>query len=429
MIILYIVTLILFIPFFFIYKSCIKESSIELKTLLIYSLGITILPGILISPLIYDISPRFENITLETSVSVSIISLYFLSTFLIPIYIINKKNKNKNKNIELTYSDISLSKLLLFLSILYLFIRLILYYKNTPLYFIINNDVTGAAQSRQLVQNKKLIIDIPYIGATFKIFISLTTYLFFISYLKYNKYLFYFLISFIFSISYFILDMQKAPVFIIITNLILIYYSLKKLNIKLVFLITLSLLSLITLVISTSGNANILHIIYSIIDRVILGQIQSMYYMFQYLDPSLSGFGYDFYFSSLFNQKFNALPPNIKVIPYIPLYENNHTLVNVNTFYFGDTWSYLGWLGIFIIPLIVSIIFYFTLVFFNAMKKNAIYLCLSITFFSFYPITRSLTEILSFKYFLHYIIFGYIPIFILQYLHKHLKKRYEYRKN
>nr|AXY99906.1 wzy [Proteus genomosp. 4] len=426
MIILYIITLMLFIPFFFLYKNCIKESSIELKTLLVYSLGITILPGILISPLIYDITPRLKNITLETSILVSIISLYFLSIFLIPIYIINKKYKNIK--IELTHSDISLSKLLLLLSIFYLFIRLILYYKNTPLYFIINNDVAGAAQSRQLIQSKKLGIDIPYIGATFKIFISLTTYSFYISYLKHNKYFYYFLISFIFSILYFILDMQKAPIFIIITNLILIYYNLKKLNIKLILLIVLSLLSLITLVISTSGNNNILHIIYSIIDRIILGQIQSMYYMFQYLDPSLSGFGYDFYFSSLFNERTNDLPPNIKIIPYIPLYENNHTLVNVNTFYFGDTWSYLGWLGIFIIPPIIAFIFYLTLVFFDKIKKDTIYLCLSITFFSFYPITRSLTEILSFKYLLHYIIFGYIPLFILKNIHKHLRKKNEYGK-
>ncbi|EOC9225180.1 O-antigen polymerase [Enterobacter hormaechei] len=277
----------------------------------------------------------------------------------------------------------------------------------------LNGDLLQAARLRQSVQLKENAIDIPYIGAVFKSFSVVCVYYYFIEFMKSNRRKLYFIVSFLSCALCLTLDLQKAPIFLVFINLFFIYIYYKKINIKALFFLVFVIFLLTLSVVFITGSDNPINSLISIFDRVLFGQNQAMYYMFQYLSPDLNGFLYNFYFSSL--TEASSIPPNMKVIEFIPYYFGNDTLVNVNTFIVGDAWAFFGIPGVILSPFLVAFIFFAQSWFFSYLKRFSyvIFTSVAISFFSFYPINRSLAEILTLKYFLHYLSFSVIPIIMV----------------
>lgn len=384
---------------------------IEYHAYLIYTLFLGTLSGAIFAPFFIDYSPRFQYITESTAIFISLATSYYI--FILSLFLLLNKERKHELLIYPQVKEQIVASILLWSSVIYLVLRLFLFYKETPLMAALNGDLLQAARLRQSIQLKENAVDIPYIGAVFKSFSVVCVYYYFIEFMKTNRRKGYFIISFFSCALCLTLDLQKAPVFLVFINLFFIYIYYKKINIKALFFLFFVLFLLTVSVVFITGSDNPIDSLISIFDRVLFGQNQAMYYMLQYLSPDVNGFLYNFYFSSLTDT--NSVPPNMKVIEFIPYYFGNDTLVNVNTFIVGDAWAFFGMPGVILSPFLVAFIFFVQSWFFSYLKRYSyfIFTSLAISFFSFYPINRSLAEILTLKYFLHYLSFSVIPIIIV----------------
>lgn len=396
---------------FLLIIKAFKQLPIEYHAYLIYTLFFGTLCGAMISPFFIEYSPRFQFITENTAIFVSLATSFHI--FILTMFLLLYKER---KYESIYYSQVreqTVAGILLWSSVIYLVLRVVLFYKETPLMAALNGDLLQAARLRQSTQLKEIAIDIPYVGAVFKSFSVVCVYFYFIEFMKFNRGKIYFILSFIACALCLTLDLQKAPIFLVFINLFFIYIYYKKINIKALFFMLFVIFLLTFSVVFITGSDNPVTSLISVFDRVLFGQNQAMYYMFQYLSPDVNGFLYNFYFSSLTNT--SSSPPNMKVIEFIPYYVGNDTLVNVNTFIVGDAWAFFGMPGVLLSPFLVVCIFYLQSCFFAYLKRYSyvIFTSLAISFFSFYPINRSLAEILTLKYFLHYLTFSVIPIILV----------------
>ncbi|MEO3991186.1 hypothetical protein [Pseudocitrobacter cyperus] len=388
----------------------IKKQPVEYHAYLVYTLLFGTLSGVIFAPFFLTVSPRFEGISLQTSILITLFTVYSILILLVP-FIFSRKSNTRNNGIDIREKTVV--TVLFVLSLCYLVLRMIAFYKLTPLFAALQGDLLQAARLRQMTQLKENNIDFPYIGAVFKSFSIVCVYYYFIIFLRFRICIIQFIIAFMACAISLTLDLQKAPVFLMLINMLLIYVYYHKVNIKVLAFSIILIAGLTLCVVFITGSDNPFDSFVSIFDRVIFGQNQGMYYMLEFLSPTTDGFFYNFYFSSL--DSVAILPPNIRVIDFIPYYWGNATLVNVNTFIVGDAWSFFGWAGMIVSPIICALIFWLQMYCFERMKKygHILFTSLAISFFSFYPVNRSLAEILTLKYFLHYICFAMIPIFII----------------
>jgi len=159
------------------------------------------------------------------------------------------------------------------------------------------------------------------------------------------------------------------------------------------------------------GKKDLLNALLYIIDRTIFGQNQAMYFLYQYYDPNLKGVLADFYFSSKLG--LNSIKPDEYILSYI--YNNTNNLVNANTYYLGESWSFFGYYGLFFMPFFVSFnIVMYAFLFIKLFKYNyLIFWVAALIFFTTLPVDQSLQFIIYQKYLLYFIFFFIIPIVMI----------------
>jgi len=154
-----------------------------------------------------------------------------------------------------------------------------------------------------------------------------------------------------------------------------------------------------------------------LLDRPIFGQIQGMYYMYEYYPPSFDTLMSKFLFSSHLASGI-AIPPDQYIVEYI--YPFSDHVVNVNTYFIGEAWSFGGESGVLFFSLLVGLFLFLYIVFWNffiAYETELTYL-MALVFFSTLPINQSLQFIIYQKYFLYFMIFFAIPLLFLNLIFK-----------
>ena len=217
--------------------------------------------------------------------------------------------------------------------------------------------------------------------------------------------------------------MQKSYIILLLLLLSFIYLYFRGINIKL-FLISISLLIAISSIISMVmvKDNNYEGLLY-ILDRIIFGQNQGMYYMLQFYEPSTKAALSDFYFSSSLGLDY--VKPDEFILKYI--YADITNLVNANTYYIGESWSYYGAYGLLFTPFIIVFILILYYLFFIKLAKYdfVLYSSLGLIFFSTLPIDQSLQFIIYQKYFLYFLFFAIIPLYFFRKINNIKKKRYK----
>jgi len=257
-------------------------------------------------------------------------------------------------------------------------------------------------------------ISIPYISKFFD-FLNLFLPLFGLTlYLDKRLGKLFLLLAYVVSISYLSMDLQKAPAFILLLLSLFITVQKKGLKIRhllLFFVSATALVSMFSIFMSKSIGDMFLYLL----DRPIFGQVQGMYYMFQYYAPSFDAFFTKFYFSN-FISSITSIAPDVYIIDYV--YPGAKHIVNVNTYFIGEAWAYGGPMGIIYFSILVGIIFFvYAILFslFSAFHTRVSYI-ISFIFFATIPINQSLQFVVFQKYFLYLIIFFVIPLFMLFYV-------------
>ncbi len=310
--------------------------------------------------------------------------------------------------------------LLISVSILsfYTFIKYLLYFKSSPLYFLLSGDVIQAAYSRMEVQTGLVKLDLPYISKYIEISCYFTTILSFIIKVVSRRMLsaLIFYLSITVSFFYLFFEVEKSPFIYLLLMIIMVKIFIEGVSYKTFIYLFLFLFFLILMyVFVMGGDSNSVTIFLRILDRVVIGQNQAMFYMFQFFEPDLTGVFTDFYFSSSLG--LDEIKPDVRVLPYI--YSDTSHLINSNTFFLGEAWSFLGVIGVIFSPFIVSFSILFYLLFFSYFINRVIVLWpLGFVFFTILPINQSLQFIMYQKFFLYFVFFGFIPILFLWYFSK-----------
>jgi len=408
-----------------------KSLPFILVPLMMYKLLFTVWLGTILTYFNFEISQRLNIITIDIKEIIFYIVTYSLFILYIFFYFIIKKKHNikreRNSFYESKYDKrhIRLSiTIIVFLSIyiLYLFIFDM---NKLPIIYALNGDFLHAQLLRMQIQTHTIQIGIVYLSKVV-FFQSLFLPIFlFIKLLTSKRKIFYFLffISLAYSSFLLVLDMQKSYIILLLLLLSFIYLYFRGINIKL-FLISISLLIAISSIISMVmvKDNNYEGLLY-ILDRIIFGQNQGMYYMLQFYEPSTKAALSDFYFSSSLGLDY--VKPDEFILKYI--YADITNLVNANTYYIGESWSYYGAYGLLFTPFIIVFILILYYLFFIKLAKYdfVLYSSLGLIFFSTLPIDQSLQFIIYQKYFLYFLFFAIIPLYFFRKINNIKKKRYK----
>jgi hypothetical protein len=309
------------------------------------------------------------------------------------------------------YTSYRLSFFVTLVCLFYTAVKYLLYFKSSPIYFALSGDIVSAALSRAAVQTGVVSLDIPYVSKTIYIF-SLTICLFnYACSLVDKRFKFAFYISFVSSFFYLIFEMEKGPVIFLLLMFVTIKYFLLGFNKKLFF----TLLALIAFVLSAyffamGGDSNPLLLIERVLDRILIGQNQAMYFMFQNFEPNMRGVFSDFFFASQLG--LDEIKPDERILPYI--YTDTSHLINANTFFIGEAWSFFGVFGVIFSPFLVLFCVFCYWKFFELLSAyHMIFWFLGFVFFTTLPLNQSLQFIVYQKYFLYFLVFGVVPFFFL----------------
>jgi hypothetical protein len=390
-----------------------KKANYILFPFLIFKIFTITFLGTFLTYLGFEITPRLSGITNETKNIVFYTSCYSIIILIIVFYLlIYKVDHTKINNIKkYDYKNFSIN--LLVIQIFYTLYILLVDFKKLPYYYLIHGDLIQAAMIRMQIQTHAITIGIPYINK-FIFFLSLflPAFLFFNYLLSKNAfYLKLFILALILSLFNLSIDLEKSYFMLEFLILLFIYLYLKKVNYKLVFLLFIIILFFSYIILFLMNKDSIYAALMYIFDRLIFGQNQGLYYLYQYYDPNLKGLFSDFYFSSYLG--LSEEKPDVYILGYI--YNNLSHLVNANTYYLGESWAFFGWYGVLFCPFIVSInlVLYYYCFLFLMRYNQAIFFISGLIFFLTIPIDQSLQFIIYQKYFLYFIFFQILPFILL----------------
>ncbi|MFM5878043.1 hypothetical protein ACET7V_01050 [Aeromonas sanarellii] len=387
-----------------------KEQSISCSILIVFNVFFTSWISTVLVVFFPDISARLDgfnkevihNVYYMTSFSVIIIFMGLLVYFLS----IDNKKMSLHDQAEVNEAVYVINPLSL-LFIIYCLVKFILFYQQSPLYYVALGDYTQAALSRASIQKGEVFVDIPYIGKIFYFlcfYITISTMIL-VSNNKVSRMRLFFIIA-VSSIQL-TFDGQKAHLFLLFMMMGVTYFLLSKSVLKII-IFSISFVFTTGLIYSTmmSGDGNAL---VRILDRSIFGQAQGMYYIMQYYKPQLTGVFSDLPFSHLLGLK--ELKPDEWIVPYI--YSDSGHVINSNTFIVGEMWAYSGELGVYLFSSFILFSLLVYLIFFRWLTSlnNIVYWPISLIFFSTLPINQSLQFIIYQKYFLYVLFFLILPIY------------------
>lgn len=411
-------TPLLFLLVFYLVKSTISDGFLFSAPLIFYQLIFSTFIGVLLVYLSFLEPIRLESISDDTKETVFVFVFYSVMIILIgyclfiKFFSINSALLRYDINVDEIKTLIRVG---IFFIGFYTLFKFVLNYSVSPLVSLIKGDFVNAALLRAAIQKRELSVDLAYIGKIAYLFCfylpiaSLYTYLG----TKNKVFIKYFIISLIISVPNLMFDIQKAPMLILVMGFFFAYIQFYRASVSMIIKLSLLMLFLILFYgffMGKEGGLN--EVVISIMDRLLVGQNQGMYYFYQYYPPSLQGVFSDLPFSELLGVR--EPKPDELILPYI--YKDLTNLVNSNTFFIGEAWAFFSWEGVFIVPWIVVLILSFYLYFFRFLiiKNHYIWWPASLVFFATIPINQSLQFILYQKYFFYFLFFLIIPIIFIK---------------
>ncbi|WP_166373164.1 hypothetical protein [Psychromonas sp. SA13A] len=308
-------------------------------------------------------------------------------------------------------------KVTIIMETLYVVVKYIVFYSSSPLLIAMSGDPIRAAIMRQSIQNSGVIVDLPYVGKFFYFLCLFNVIFYYFLHMLNNtkKSQFLFLFVFFLSCSNLLFDGQKAPLLLLFMMLFITHIQFKKINLKLISFIpiVIMILAFFYSMLMGGGDFNFTDTLSRAFDRIVAGQNQAMYFLYQFYEPKLTGVFTDLPFSGLLGLK--EIKPDETILPYI--YNDLSGLVNSNTFFQGEAWAFFGIGGVIFMPFLVSISLILYVVFFDYLMKFDFHLfwVTALIFFSTLPINQSLQFIVYQKYFLYFCFLFILPIlFIVQ---------------
>ncbi|MFK3977010.1 hypothetical protein [Shewanella vesiculosa] len=374
---------------------------------------------------------RLSVISQSTKTDIFLLVTFAVITQLI-FFIIYGSFKKKNKVIRpASFSHMAnhslyqykiVAVILLFAISCYSIVKVFLFYKYSPVLLALKGDLIGAALMRADIQNGVVNVDLKYISKMISYFaFYLPIYTFVLNAIFKKRILT--LLFFISLINAFILlgfDGQKSTILLLllmllVTRLYLFGFSFYILIYSFVFVSSVLLVFYLML----PGDFDLLVLIQRISDRLLSGQNQGMYFIYQYYEQSYTGIFSDFFFSGAFG--LNEIKPDEIIASYI--YDDTEHIVNVNTFYVGELLAFFGGYGALIFSIIIPVIIVFYVCFFDKLisKDFIIYWPMSLIFFTLLPINQSFQFLIYQKSFLYFMVFCILPVFVTFWVVKKLQ--------
>lgn len=389
-----------------------KGQSISCFILIIFNVFFTSWLSTVLVIFFPDISNRLDgfnkeiihNVYYMTSFSVIIIFMGVVTYF----FFVDNNKISLHDQVEVNEA-VSVINPLSVLFIIYCLVKFILFYQQSPLYFVALGDYTQAALSRAAIQKGDIFVDIPYIGKVFYFlcfYITISTMIL-VENNKASRARLFFIV--VVSSVQLMFDGQKSHLFLLFMMMGVTYFLLSKSVLK-ILMFSIAFIFTTGLIYSTmmSGDGNAL---FRMLDRSIFGQAQGMYYIMQYYKPQLTGVFSDLPFSHLLGLK--ELKPDEWIVPYI--YSDSGHVINSNTFIVGEMWAYAGELGVYLFSSFTLFSLLVYLIFFRWLTSlnSIIYWPVSLIFFSTLPINQSLQFIIYQKYFLYVLFFLVVPVYVV----------------
>lgn len=385
-----------------------------------YSLFITTFLGVSI---VYFFDFDYGRLTSIGSHNKSLVFFHTLYSILVigfVVFVLSFVDKSKTKQTYYLFINSSpheyknLALVLLLLNFIYQFIIIVLYGNTIPLVMFLSGENIGSV----LLQAKSVhfglsSFNLPYISKFFDFLNYFLPLLFLLLFLRKSIGFILLLISYFFAFFYFSMDFQKAPFLIIclMTCYLVIILSTSLFKLLSRGVIVLAVVGLVVYLYSFFMGKNFLDMLLYLLDRPIFGQIQGMYFLYEFYQPSMDAFWSKFMFSGKFG--IDAVPPDVFIVDYV--YPNSDHVVNVNSYFLGEAWSFGGELGVILFSILVAISIGFYIVFWNYANRTNVHLnfLMALVFFSTLPVNQSLQFIIFQKYFLYFIVFFVIPMFFL----------------
>ncbi len=219
------------------------------------------------------------------------------------------------------------------------------------------------------------------------------------------------LLAYFSSLLFLSFDLQKAPFLLVcLLSVYVVYlvsgsflkFAYRSFGVIVVVLVALYLYSFFM-------GKGFLEMLLYFLDRPVFGQVQGVYYMYEYYPVSMDAAFSKFYFSTGYNE----MAPDIYIADII--YPDAEHIVNVNTYFIGEAWSFAGLLGVLISPWLIclSLMIYMFLSRYVIGYRFAMGYVMAMIFFATLPVNQSLQFVIYQKYFAYYLVFFVIPMLLV----------------
>lgn len=376
------------------------------------------MPGVLYVSLLGVDNWRYVGITEATKSIVLYSYLYSLIVAALVVYVYGRFIGDISVQLSDDGSLENKKRKILFFSVLFVFfytaLRLVYLHPAPPLRVLFTDGFLAAMSRRYEYQTGDAIRRIPYLSNIFDGLLIVSIYyisLWQIAYKKEHrkfKSISLFVLTLVVSFYNFAYDLQKAPFLIFIISLL--YFSFLLFHFRVVYLVIIASGLVAFLVYVSYYMTGNFYFEGSLLERIIVGQNQGLYLIFQYIQPSLKYALFGLPFASLFD--LSQINADVEIIPYV--YNNSEHIVNVNTYYLAQAWSMFGEFGVLISPFIV----WFVVCIYNhfiirAFPKNfLINAAFSFAFLTMIPLNMSFTFFLYPKN----MFISFIPVVLIFYL-------------
>tara|TARA_B100000446_G_scaffold188212_1_gene221152 strand:+ start:1627 stop:2844 length:1218 start_codon:yes stop_codon:yes gene_type:complete len=301
----------------------------------------------------------------------------------------------------------------------YLLLISFFYIDVIPLYSIWSgvdlNEALSLAKKSHLSSDS---YSIPYVSKFFDFSNIFAPLLVLILFLRRTVSRFLLVFTYFVSFIYLSLDLQKAPFLLlcIMSIYIAIIFSSSIKVIVFRVLCAVVVCGFVLFIYSFFMGKDFIDMFLYLLDRPVFGQIQGMYYIYEYYPPSIEAMFSKFYFYTESSE--SVIPPDVYIARYV--YPDNENIVNVNTFFIGEAWGFGASTGVYLFTLLVTLSICFYILFWSFLFRffTHITYLMSIVFFTTLPINQSLQFIIYQKYFLYYFLFFVIPLFFIFFLIK-----------
>lgn len=319
------------------------------------------LPGVLLISFFGLDSWRYANVDSILLLEIGLWYLYSIFVLLAVVFLLASifpiRNYSLYTNADIDYQRCKKGLWGLFILTISFTIAKFIILPSPPAIYFLKGDLVQGYLVRVDMQNNPSKYYLPYIKQFLELLVMLQGYLGFYLFLNTRKvspsialYAFFSILVCVWECFY---VGQKAPILFYFIGLIFLYAAKNKVNIRLVF--SLSLIPILTVYLfAFITELNIDDAIISMVDRVFLGQNQGFYNIISLITPSDK---YHFEGMPLINRF--GLDPSRADVDVLPLiYGSRSDLVNSNSYYLGQAWSMFGYWGVSLSPFIVALVIF-----------------------------------------------------------------------